>query len=386
MKKIEKCRTLLNAICIALLILAFAVLYVGYDTMDVKNDVQNIFSEENSNIIVNENNYPEDTHYTMFTGPMHLAIFAENYSEETQPEEESYKANDSLAITFYNKYTEKDDSLKFSGIADKTVLTYEELLAYENPFADVSSTYYRDKLEEIYGEHYVAVYNAFIKYAAEGYEFIRLDWEAYDIDTTDDILGIYECAAGDVPLLDSSYNYMANTTEGIFSLVHGTEKFVQIEAAYEYLKAEAKQFEGLEGIDLAYAVNEYLGNRLTYDLDYVHSLEKKDSYMHHACFEDKAICDGYASYFLALVQAVSDEECISVISMGTDEREGHEYIAMTIDGSDNFYIFDPTSNDNSDTTFIFADSIEIMEDTGYINFPEIMVPLLPEFDEEYCSE
>lgn len=258
---------------------------------------------------------------------------------------------------------------------------YEELLAYENPFSTVSSTYYKDKLKEMKGEKFVALYNAILLYNVEGYEYFIFDKEYYGVDEYV-IFDIYDCVAGDIPLIDSSkhtLSYKYDNNVWVYS-VHLAKKSTQMKWIYKTLIKDAEEFKDLNGLELALAVNNHIAEKLEYDDEYVNDIVFEESELFHAVGNNRAVCDGYASYFQALVLAASDEfDCITV-STASEEKDkiGHEYVLMTIDASGTYYAFDPTNNDALKDPFAyFATSIDKINNSTPSKFISQLIPKTP---------
>lgn len=313
-----------------------------------------------------------------------LSLFEDNDSSNIVIQFGNMENTKSGYVKFFNKSSdvlENDfEEMKYNFEFDFEI-GYEELLSYENPFSEVSSTYYKDKLKEMKGEKYVALYNAILMYNVEGYEYFIFDKEYYGVDEYV-IFDIYDCVAGDIPLIDSSKHYLAceyNNNVWTYS-IHLAKKSTQMKWIYRTLLKEAEEFKGLNGLELALAVNNYIADKLEYDEDYVNEILFEESELFHAVGNNRGVCDAYASYFQALVLAASDDfDCITV-STASEKKDkiGHEYVLMTIDDSDTYYAFDPTNNDIHKNPFAyFATSIDKINNSTPSKFISQLIPETP---------
>ncbi len=220
-------------------------------------------------------------------------------------------------------------------------LRADELLSYESRYANVISTYYRSRISGDMLLPYMAML-----YASEN-GFERAYFSSREL-TVDDIYKSYSYLTCDDPFFESNYNldveyltppegdletpvfYCLYTT--VLESGHSERKLEAYEKAKEMVSSLPASLQDEAG------KAEYLYRKLTETTRYIgYDENEQPDYLYDALVLGRSNCDGFANALAMLYNLVGIE---SVLSVGTDEGEGHAWVTAKLDGS--FYHFDPT--------------------------------------------
>ncbi len=227
-------------------------------------------------------------------------------------------------------------------------LDVQELLAYESPYEDAASFYYKNLLQ---GDMLIP-YMAMLYALDNGFQ--RAYFSSASL-TVDDIYKAYSYLTCDSPFFESNYNisieYLTPPEGDINTPVYYCMYTSALEDGHLEKKIEAYKKAGnivasipAETTDDAQKA-EYLYRKVVESTRYI-TYENEDSiqpdYLYDALVLSRSNCDGFANALAMLYNLAGIE---SMLAIGSDAGEGHAWVTAKLGGS--YYHFDPTYDSDS---------------------------------------
>lgn len=287
-----------------------------------------------------------------------------------------------LALLDYQLALPENSVRFYSGEEQETaLLSVEEVLSYESPYAHCNSTWFRDQLT---GED-LCVYNAYL-YAME---HCYNGFELYVADNEKDFYNIRWALSLDSPFLEQNINEGGETNllwpaNRIGERVHfKIAQFTQSTWDNKLL-ALKKCKEIVDSIpDNCKTQEQKAAYLFQYVCDHVEYTEYEtlagQEFLYDAVIKGKTNCDGYSNMLLLLFKLAGADACEAMGDNSTQDETaeeddmGHTWVVAKLDGV--FYNFDATYEDtaseNGESEGLYFAYSDQLVDTKYFDCEDL---------------
>lgn len=258
------------------------------------------------------------------------------------------------------------NSNKNSIIFDEQEIKKDEVLAYESPYKDACTTYYKDKLS---GEE-LELYNTFIYAYEHGYEKIK--YYSSNENLGDSFKKVVQSLSAENPFIDwnqeYTYTYFAGCYEFESTQLSRKDVQLKIEAynkAKNLIQSMPKNFSSYQKVLWIY---NYVVNNVKYVDDLYSYLDGEPAFIYDALIGGKTQCSGFADTMTMMCNLAG----IQTLTICGQTDEGHAWNLVNLDGD--FYYCDATSDSSikdsipawgKDLNLSFLKSEEVFSSNGY---------------------
>lgn len=268
---------------------------------------------------------------------------------------------------------------------EAALLSVEEVLSYESPYAHCNSTWFRDQLT---GED-LCIYNAYLYAMEHGYN----GFELYVENNKKGFYNIRRALSLDSPFLEQNFNKDGESNllwdanffgERVhFKIGHFTQ-----DAWNNKLLALAKCEQIVSGIpDDRQTPQQKMEYLFDYVCDHVEYTEYESlagqEYLYDAVIKGQTNCDGYSNTLCLLFNLAGVDACEAMgdnVETTSEQTEpapedavGHTWVVAKLDG--NFYNFDATYEDtaskNNETKHLYFAFSDDLLDIKYLDCDEL---------------
>lgn len=278
------------------------------------------------------------------------------------------------------------NSNKNSIVFDENEISKDEVMAYESPYKDASTTYFKDKLSEEEQE----LYKIFV-YAYE-HENEKIKYYSSNSNLGDSYKKIVQSICAENPFIDwnqtYTYTYSSGCYEFTSSQLDKKDVNLKIQAynkAKELVQAIPQNYSTYEKVSWIYS---YIVNNINYVDDINAYLNGSPSFIYDGLIGGKTQCSGFADTMTMMCNLAG----IQTISVCGENEEGHAWNLVNLDGE--FYYCDPTSDSNIKTGLpesaknlylSFLKSYDVFSANGYVLNDDIVIDFPKALNTKYDS-